>query len=121
MRQNENFRSAVRSSYDKVKILGRSRNNIDKIVDDEGNVWSSEQYILRCIGNYYMNLFKSSNPPWETIDIALSFVENRVDEDMNAHLDRDFTEEEVTKAVFDINASKAPGPAGFSASFFHKL
>src|SRR5438270_691830 len=35
-------------------------------------------------------------------------------------LQRSFSEEEITKAVFDCHPEKAPGPDRFSVSFFHK-
>lgn len=55
------------------------------------------------------------------IEKALEFVEKMVDDDMNKYLEGEFGEEEIRRAVLDINASKATGPDGYSASFFHNL
>lgn len=38
---------------------------------------------------------------------------------MNRRLDAKFSDEEIKIAAFDTNLLKAPGPDGFSASFFH--
>lgn len=35
-------------------------------------------------------------------------------------LDKDFTDEEIKKVVFDLNPSKT-GPDGFTASFYHQM
>lgn len=37
---------------------------------------------------------------------------------MNNFLNREFTDEDIKKAVFHINSSKAPGPDRYSASFY---
>lgn len=39
---------------------------------------------------------------------------------MNEELMRPFDKNEVTKALFDLNPNKAPGPDGFPAFFFQK-
>lgn len=99
----------------------RNRNRIDYMADEEGREWRSDENIGRCITEYYSNLFKSREPKWEVIDQALRFVEPCLNEDMKNALDREFTDEEIKKAAFDLNPSKAPGPDGFTAGFFHQL
>lgn len=39
---------------------------------------------------------------------------------MNQFLDAAFSDEEIKKAAFDISPTKAPGPDGYSACFFHE-
>ena len=48
----------------------------------------------------------------------MPFFEKRVTQDMNDRLCKDFTEEEIGDALFQIGPLKAPGPDGFPAHFF---
>lgn len=98
----------------------KNRNLIDKLVDDEGRIWTASEDINTHISAYFSNLFSTSQPRWEIIDQSLRFVEARVTAEMNRFLDRDFGDDEIRKAIFSINPTKAPGPDGFSSSFFHK-
>ena len=41
-------------------------------------------------------------------------------EDMNAELTKAFTRDELTIALKQLHPTKAPGPDGMSAIFFHK-
>lgn len=91
------------------------------MVDDEGQAWTSQRDISKCVVKYFEDLFKSTKPSWDMIGKALRYAEMRVDNAMNAYLEGDFSDEEIRKAMFEINASKALGPDGFSASFFHNL
>ena len=43
---------------------------------------------------------------------------NRIDGEDAARLEEAFTEEEVFSALSDLNGDKAPGPDGFSLSFW---
>lgn len=99
----------------------RSRNHIDKIVDGRGRTWTMDEDLGRCISSYFVNVFTSAIPQWNDIEGVLQFVEPRVDDAMNAYLNSPFTEEKIKKVVFDINPNKAPGPDGFTSSFFHHL
>lgn len=72
-----------------------TRNRINKLVDEGGLVRTSEEDISNCILDFYSELFSSSSLTWDSIDQALRFVENRVDEEMNNLLDAAFTEEEI--------------------------
>lgn len=98
----------------------RVRNNIEKPVDEDGHLKTSEEEIKGCFKRYFSSLFSSSNPSWEAIEQALRFTEMKVSESINHFLDADFGEDEIRKVAFDIGSTKAPGPDGFSAEFFHK-
>lgn len=69
--------------------------------------------------HYFKTLFTSSEPSWNSIEKAIRFIEPRVTKEMNDYLNSEFGEGEIKKAAFDISATKAPGPDGFSAAFFH--
>jgi len=50
----------------------------------------------------------------------VSMIQERVSEDMNEQLCREFTDEEIGDALFQIGPLKAPGPDGFPARFFQR-
>ncbi|XP_043814057.1 uncharacterized protein LOC122723980 [Manihot esculenta] len=64
------------------------------------------------------NIYTSCNPRYFHC-ITAGFTP-RVSEEMNASLISPFTFKEVTKAIFSINPSKAPGEDGLFAVFFQK-
>ena len=50
----------------------------------------------------------------------MPLFEKRVTQDMNDRLCKDFTEEEIGDALFQIGPLKVPGPDGFPACFFQR-
>jgi len=48
----------------------------------------------------------------------MPLFEKRVTQDMNDRLCKDFTEEEIGDALFQIGPLKVSGPDGFPARFF---
>lgn len=54
------------------------------------------------------------------MDELLACVPIRVNDAMNVELDKNFTEEEVRAALFQMAPSKAPGVDGFMAGFFQR-
>jgi hypothetical protein len=51
-------------------------------------------------------------------DEILSFVQPKVIEEMNDDLSKAFTADEIEKALLMMGPNKAPGPNGFTASFY---
>ena len=52
--------------------------------------------------------------PFELIEM----LPRRVTEEMNTSLTKEFTEKEISDALFQIGPLKAPGPDGFPVRFF---
>ena len=51
-------------------------------------------------------------------DLIIDNLQARVNDDMNISLYKDFSNEEISDALFQIGPLKAPRPNGFPARFF---
>lgn len=51
---------------------------------------------------------------------SLNLFSNKLNDVVAENMVRDVTEDEIKKAMFDIDDGKAPGPDGFSSTFFKK-
>ena len=71
----------------------------------------------RAAMDYFKNIF-TSIPSVDPSPI-INLVQSVIDEDTNASLCVDFTEE-ISDALFQIRPLKAPGPDGFPARFFQR-
>lgn len=94
-------------------------NNCSVIEDETGQAFHEEEQIAQVISDYFQNLFISQEDHGE---LRASIVEEAVtpciSQETNENLVRPPTPEEIRQACFAIHADKAPGPDGFSASFF---
>ena len=94
----------------------RAINNIAMIKNTDGVPVFEEVDIAKTIASYYKQIFTSQEGDRESIiSEALSPC---VTAEMNDALIAMPTPQEIKQACFDIHPDKAPGPDGFSASFF---
>jgi hypothetical protein len=94
----------------------RKTNQINKIEDVRGLVWETQEDIGQAFINYYDNLFTSEFSG--DMESCLSATERRVTNDMNNQLLQEFTVAEISEALNQMPALKAPGPDGFAACFY---
>jgi hypothetical protein len=67
------------------------------------------------ITNYYKGLFGPSEESSFTLDETQTENIPQVSEEENGLLTAPYSEEEVQKAIFQMEHNKAPGPEGFLA------
>ena len=95
----------------------RRANSFSVLENSDGEMVYKEEDISKVIVDYYHSLFTSVvGNRAETVTAALR---PRVDAEENSKLIKCPSSQEIKDAVFSIHADKAPGPDGFSASFFH--
>jgi hypothetical protein len=91
---------------------------IHTLHQDEGTIEGRNE-LKKYISKYYKTLF---GPPEEanfSLDESRMRDIHQVSNEENAFLTAPFTEEEVRKAIFEMEHNKAPGPDGFLAEFYH--
>ena len=98
--------------------MRKRRNRISQLVREDGTICSDEEEIKRMAKDFYKKLYDSEG----TIGMeeVLSHIPRKVDEVMNDMLCASYKESEVKEALFEMYPTKASGPDGFPAHFFHK-
>lgn len=94
----------------------KSKNRLTVIEDERGIPWFEEEQIAEVICKYYDQIFTSEqHDGLHTVEKTLN---QSVTAEMNEELIKGPTATEIRDATFAIHPDKAPGPDGFSASFF---
>jgi hypothetical protein len=70
------------------------------------------------ITNYYKNLFRAPEEGNFSMDDTLTDDIPQVSIEKNNLLTTEYSEEEVRKAIFQMEHNKTPGPDGFSPEFY---
>lgn len=94
----------------------QARNRFSVIENAQGVPFYEEEQIAKVIADFYSQLFQAS--PTTGNQLVMEALQPRISNEQNEALIRPPTAEEIKAATFEINSDKAPGPDGFSASFF---
>ncbi|XP_018487967.1 uncharacterized protein LOC108858552 [Raphanus sativus] len=86
------------------------------IEDDNGVPWFEEDQIADVICKYYNNIFTSSHQ--ESLQTVEKALQPCITSEINEELIKEPSPTEIKETTFAIHPDKAPGPDGFSASFF---
>lgn len=107
--------------YIYIHIYIKERNAINgiyEIRDTAGNHLTQKEAIEKEIVRFYKNLQGTAANNLRDIDRASMRRGPQLNTDDVDHLIREVSDDEIRRAVFGINDSKAPGIDGFNAKFF---
>ncbi|XP_056850872.1 uncharacterized protein LOC130500150 [Raphanus sativus] len=97
----------------------RAQNRIISIKDKHGKLVEKETEVENVAVQYFRDLFSTSSPT--ELDNSLRFVSEKVSLADNRLLLEKPSEQEIRKALFDINPDKAPGPDGMTSKLFQRF
>jgi hypothetical protein len=94
------------------------KNNIKSLKTMDRQIIQNKDEILMYTKDYYSALFTKEQAvdPTELLNI----IQPEVTQEMNEALMMEFSDEEISNALFQIGPLKAPGPDGFPARFFQR-
>jgi hypothetical protein len=101
------------------KASGRKKKNrIAKLLNHDGSFLTDEEEITNRTHLFFEALYKKD--PYVDPSSLLECIAPKVSDEINNHLTADFTNEEISDALFQIGPHKAPGPDGLPARFFQR-
>lgn len=101
------------------KAVWRAKKNIIvRLRDSGGTVQNSTTVMEDMATKYFQEMYTADSTLDHTQIIHL--IQEKVTPEMNESLCREFSEEEIATAVFQIGPLKAPGPDGFPARFYER-
>lgn len=97
-------------------IKRRARNKVVRLKGRDDRWLEKDEEINEAFAGFYKELFALEGR--RDMERALQFVERNVFDADNDELEREVTVEEIKRAAFQLNGSKAPGLDGYSGIFF---
>lgn len=94
----------------------RERNRVSAIETTEGAPVYEDSQIVEVISQYFQQIFTSTNPP--ATEVVNRAITPCISVTTNETLTSLPLAQEIKEAMFATHPDKAPGPDGFSASFF---
>ncbi|GKV35106.1 hypothetical protein SLEP1_g43419 [Rubroshorea leprosula] len=99
-------------------VRGRKRRNEINCIQVKGQQLTEVDEVKEGVASYFEDMFKDEGWERPTLD-GIHF--NKISQAESCMLSTKFTEEEIYKAVWDCDSSKAPGPDGFNFKFFKEM
>jgi hypothetical protein len=107
------------TSFFHRKAAGRGKKNkVDRLRNDAGKIITDKKKLEEMTIGFFQQLYTADSGvcPNE----LLQLIEPNISEETNNMLCRDFSDEEIVGALFQIGPSKAPGTDGFPTRFFQR-
>jgi hypothetical protein len=106
--------SGTTAQFFRLKINARRRKKAIPTLCHDGVYATTEEDKLQAAYNYFLNILGTPCPPSASVNFGLIGLAAH---DLS-ELEGDITKDEVKKAIMASPSDKAPGPDGFSATFF---
>lgn len=97
----------------------RKKNSIH-IILEENREWTEDSDIATTFCKFCTQLYTSSSPSHSDIEECTKFLEPRITDSMASDFNRNFTREEVKRALKQMDLMKSSRPNGFGACFYQK-
>lgn len=94
------------------------KNNINQLVKPDGTLTADVQLMEQMTTAFFQNLYSADNNV--NPSFAAPVFTPKITDQMNLDLCREFSDEEISDALFQIGPWKAPGPDGMPARFFQR-
>jgi hypothetical protein len=94
------------------------RNKVTKLRDVDGVIKTVPSEMERMSVSFFKSLY--TRDPSVNGEVISNLTSELIDDDMNVKLCMEFTDVEISDALFQIGPLKAPGPDGFPARFYQK-
>eukprot|EP00253_Pinus_taeda_P021062 PITA_21062 len=95
------------------------RNNVNSIIDNEGNRYNNQEDIKKVASTHYRDLLTETQGVEEYSDL-LQYLPKGVTKELNDTLNREIDEEEIKRKIWTLQPEKAPRPDGFPICFYRE-
>jgi hypothetical protein len=94
------------------------KNKIERLKKEDGSVTKNKEDMEELTNSFFQNLYKAdeSTQPAAILDAIQPLISHEI----NETLCTEFSEDEISFAMFQIGPLKAPGRDGFPASFYQR-
>ncbi|GKA68338.1 reverse transcriptase domain, reverse transcriptase zinc-binding domain protein, partial [Tanacetum coccineum] len=96
----------------------RNSNRVRGVCDENGNWFEGDNVAVQFVNHF--EKFLGNKGDVEQIENPSELFTNKISQGKTEDMVREVTNKEIKDVIFDIGNDKAPGPDGFTATFFKK-
>ena len=104
--------------YSKLEKMRADENTIFSLMNKEGSLSEGTENIFNVVFDYYKGLYTKELECGHLQDEFLNKINVKLNQEERDSLDKDFTCEELGKAMSDLKPNKSPGSDGLTKEFF---
>ena len=105
-----------------ARFIKKQKNQINKIINENGEITTDNAEIQRTIRDYYQQLYANKMDHLEEMD---KFLEEynfpKLNQEEIENLKRPIIIMEIDAVIRNLPANKSPGPGGFTAEFYQNF